>query len=165
MGIKEKNCAWCGKVFCPTPEWAYGDCCRYNCAIRYDEQRRDELQIGRGVVLLNPDTLEDITIFRSAMEAAEFAETSAKDIRLVCNGLRDTAGKYAWRWVDEEPLRMLDSNLKIKKKFQREERVPMTVILRKSINKKIEKIAEQRCTTRNKLVAEIIEKELKEYEL
>jgi hypothetical protein len=162
MGIKEKTCAWCGKNFCPTPQWVYGDCCRYTCALRYDEMKQEELSNAREVVLVNPDTLEDVTKFKNAKEAADFANTSAKDIRLVCNGLRETAGKYAWRWADEEPLRVKD----LIPIYESEPKAKMSVAICRSAHQRLEKIAYERGISKNKVAREILEKALlKEYEL
>lgn len=162
MGIKEKNCAWCGKNFCPTPEWAYGDCCRYTCALRYDEMKQEELSNARAVVLVNLDTLQDVMRFKNAKEAADFANTSAKDVRLVCNGLRETAGKYAWRWADEEPLRPSD----IIPEQTTEKKMQTTIWFRESTHKNLEKFAKGKGISRNQAAAYIIEKFFnKEYEL
>lgn len=162
MGIKEKTCAWCGKNFCPTPQWVYGDCCRYTCALRYDEMKQEELSNAREVVLLNPDTLEDVMKFKSAKEAADFAETSAKDIRLVCNGSRQTAGKYAWRWADEEPLRIKV----LIPMYESEPKAKMSIVICRRAHQRLEKIADERGISKNKVAREILEKALlKEYEL
>ena len=162
MGIKEKSCAWCGKNFCPTPEWAYGDCCRYTCALRYDETKREEFSNARAVVLVNPETLQDVMKFKNAKEAADFANTSAKDVRLVCNGLRETAGKYAWRWEDEEPLTLRD----IIPQYTEERKRSMTIWARESTYKKLEKFAKEKGISKNQAAAYIIEKFFnKEYEL
>lgn len=162
MGIKEKTCAWCGKNFCPTPQWVYGDCCRYTCALRYDEMKQEELSNAREVVLLNPDTLEDVTKFKSAKEAAEFANVNAKDIRNACNGLSQKSGGYSWRWADEEPLRVKD----LIPIYESEPKTKMSVAICRSAHQRLEKIADERGISKNKVAREILEKALlKEYEL
>lgn len=162
MGIKEKNCAWCGKNFCPTPQWVYGDCHTYTCYLRYEEQKQDELNNAREVVLLNPDTLEDVTKFKSANEAADFANVNAKDIRNACNGLSQKSGGYAWRWADEEPLRVKD----LIPIYESEPKAKMSVAICRSANQRLEKIAYERGISKNKVAREILEKALlKEYEL
>lgn len=101
MGITEKRCAWCGKVFCPTPEWVLGDCCKPTCKFRYDDMLQEGLNNAKKVVMVHPETNQDLMVFKDAQDAAGFVEKAAKDIRLVCNKLRQTAGGYAWRWADE----------------------------------------------------------------
>ena len=162
MGIKEKNCAWCGKNFCPTPQWAYGDCCRYTCALRYDEMKQEELSNAREVVLLNPDTLEDVTKFKSAKEAAEFANVNAKDIRNACNGFSKKSGGYAWRWADEKPLMIKE----IIPTYEAEPKEKMYIAVCRSAYERLEKISNKRGISKNKVAVEILEKVLlKEYEL
>lgn len=163
MGFTEKNCAWCGKVFIPTrPEYAWGECCSYTCSRRQDEQVREEVTNAREVFLLNPDTKEDVMKFKSAKEAAGFAGINAKDIRLVCNGLRKTAGKYAWRWADEEPLGLVD----IIPGYAEEPKKSIAVWVRESTHKKIKELAKKKGETLSSVVCRMVEKELnKEYEL
>lgn len=164
MGFKEKNCARCGKVFIPTrPEYAWGDCCSYTCSLRYEEQRQEALKNAREVVLLNPDTREDVTIFESVRAAADFANVTPKDIRNACNGLSEKSGGYGWRWADEEPISKSD----VVKRYAPEKMSKMSIVIRSSAYERIERIAEKRGISKNKAAVEILEKELskKEYEL
>lgn len=162
MGITEKNCAWCGKVYIPTrPEYAWGECCSYTCCLRYDEQKQELLNNGKGVVLLKPETREDIMHFKNTTEAAVFAGASSKDIRLVCNGLRETAGGYGWRWADEKPLYLVD----VIPGYAEEPKRSMAVWVRESTHNKVKTIAKKNGVTMSCFVNNIIEKELKEYEI
>ncbi len=162
MGIPEKKCAWCGKVFCPTPEWALGDCCKPTCKFRYDDMQQEEINNARKVVLLNPETLEDVMIFESPRAAAEFAKVTAKEIRDACNGLCVKTSPYGWRWVGEEPLSVRD----IIPTYEVERKGKMTVVMCSSACERLEKIAANRRMSKNKVAAEILEKALlKEYEI
>jgi hypothetical protein len=81
---------------------------------------------------------------------------------LVCNGLRETAGKYAWRWADEEPLRVKD----LIPIYESEPKAKMSVAICRSAHQRLEKIAYERGISKNKVAREILEKALlKEYEL
>lgn len=161
MGIPEKKCAWCGKVFCPTPEWALGDCCKPTCKFRYDDMLQDGLNNAKKVVMVHPETKQDLMVFDGARDAAGFVEKSAKDIRLVCNKLRQTAGGYAWRWADEEPIELVENV----PTYVEEPKKSMTVWIKESAYDKLKEIAKEKGISSNKLVAKIIEKALKEYEI
>ena len=104
LGIKEKKCAWCGKTFCPTPQWAYGDCCIYSCQLKYEESIEKSTPRGKKVVMMHPRKRTDIRIFDSARDAGEYIGIDARYIRRACNGLTATSGDYAWRWLDERPF-------------------------------------------------------------
>lgn len=164
MGFVDKTCAWCGKNFVPTrPEYAWGDCCSYTCCLRYDEKKQDALKIAREVVLLNPETREDVMLFDSAKAAADFANVSANDIRKACNGSTNTSGGYGWRWADEKPLSARD----IVPTYEAEQKAKMSIVMCSSAYERLEKIADKRGVSRNKVAAEILEKALlkKEYDL
>ena len=164
MGFVDKTCAWCGKNFVPTrPEYAWGDCCSYTCCLRYDEKKQDALKIAREVVLLNPETREDVMLFDSAKAAADFANVSANDIRKACNGATNTSGGYGWRWADEKPLSARD----IIPTYEAEQKAKMSIVMCSSAYERLEKIADKRGVSRNKVAAEILEKALlkKEYDL
>ncbi len=161
MGIPEKKCALCGKVFCPTPEWILGDCCKPTCKFRYDDMLQEGLNNAKKVVMVHPETEQDLMVFKDAQEAAGFVEKSASDIRLVCNKLRQTVGGYAWRWVDEKPIELVDEI----PTYVEEPKKSMTVWIKESTLDKLKEIAKLRGISSNKLVAKIIEKELKEYEI
>lgn len=161
MGIPEKKCAWCGKVFCPTPEWVLGDCCKPTCKFRYDDMLQDSLSNAKKVVMVHSETKQDLMVFDNAQDAAGFVEKSAKDIRLVCNKLRQTAGGYAWRWADEKPIELVENV----PTYVEEPKKATTVWIKESAYDKLKEIAKERGISSNKLVAKIIEKALKEYEI
>lgn len=162
MRFIEKNCAWCGKIYIPTrPEYAWGECCSYTCCLRYDEHKQEGLKNARKVVLLNPDTIEDVMIFENPRAAADFAKVTAKEIRDACNGLSQKSGGYAWRWADEEPLMLRD----IIPGYAEEPKRSLAVWVRVSTHNKVKKIAKKNGVTMSCFVNNIIEKELKEYEI
>lgn len=162
MGITEKNCAWCGKIYIPTrPEYAWGECCSYTCCLRYDEQKQEFLNNGKGVALLKPDTLEDMMIFENPRAAADFAKVTVKEIRDACNGLSLKSGGYAWRWADEEPLKLRD----VIPGYAEEPKRSLAVWVRESTHNKVKTIAKKNGVTMSCFVNNIIEKELKEYEI
>lgn len=161
MGIPEKKCAWCGKVFCPTPEWVLGDCCKPTCKFRYDDMLQEGLNNAKKVVMVHPETNQDLMVFDNAQDAAGVVEKSAKDIRLVCNKLRQTAGGYAWRWADEKPIELVE-NIPT---YVEEPKKSMTIWIKESAYFKLKDISKVRGISANKVATKIIEKELKEYEL
>ena len=161
MGLTEKNCARCGKVYIPTrPEYAWGECCSYTCYLRYEEEKQEALNNARAVIMLHPQTMTDILAFDSAKAAAEFANVEPKDIRNACNGLSVTSGGYGWRWADEKPLRLGD----IIKSYKDEPTIGVTMRLRESTYKKITAVAKKRGISRNQVAAEILENELQKEE-
>lgn len=161
MGIVEKNCARCGKVYIPTrPEYAWGECCSYTCCLRYEEEREEALNNARAVMMLHPHTMTDILIFESAKAAAEFANVSPKGIRNACNGVSVVSGGYGWRWADEEPLRLDD----IIQSYKEEPKMGVTLRIRESAYRKIKAIAKKRGISRNQVAAEILENELQKEE-
>lgn len=156
MGIVEKNCARCGKVFIPThPEYAWGDCCSYTCCLRYDEERREALKNAREVVMLHPEKGTDIMKFDSAKAAADFAGVEPSKIRNVCNGISGSSGGYAWRWADEERLKPSA----VVPDFVPEKKTCMTVWVRDSMYKQLEELAAKNGVSRNRMVTALIEKE------
>jgi hypothetical protein len=161
MGIPEKKCAWCGKVFCPTPEWAYGDCCIRSCLLRYEEQKREQIHGSRDVVMYDPITLQDIRKFHSAREAADEVGLDAIRIRNVCNGLAKTAGGMYWRWEDEIPW------YKEPDAPTTERRVNISVYITESTERELVRLAKEHDVTRNRMASIMVEKaiENKEYEI
>lgn len=149
MGIKELNCAYCGKNFIPTrPEYAWGNCCSYTCSRRYDEIIVEKAT-RRGVVMLHPKTHKDILVFDSTKAAAEFAKVEARYIRDACNGLSETSGGYAWRWEDEEAFKESES-------AEKERLIDYSTSLPESIYRKIVSIANDRNCKRSQIGREII---------
>lgn len=157
----EKRCAWCGKVFCPTPEWVLGDCCKPTCKFRYEDMLEERLNNAKKVVMVHPETKQDLMVFDNAQDAAGYVEKSAKDIRLVCNKLRQTAGGYAWRWADEKPIELVE-NIPT---YVEEPKKSMTIWVKESVYFKLKDISKVRGISANKVATKIIEKELKEYEI
>ncbi len=159
VGLVEKNCAWCGKVYIPTrPEYAWGDCCSYTCCLRYDERRREALTGPRAVIMVHPQKGTDILKFDSTKAASDFAGVEARSIRNVCNGLAETSGGYAWRWADEEQLKPVDAV----PDYVPEKKSCMTVWMRESMYKKLDELAQKNGVSRNRMVTVIVEKELGE---
>lgn len=159
-GIREQNCAWCGKNFVPTrPKYALGDCCSYTCCLRFDELKREKLYGCRGVVMYDPETLQDILKFDSAREASEYAGVDASKIRNACNGMQETAGDKHWRWIDEIPW------YKEPEPPRQERRVNISVYVSESVEKELVKLAKKYDVTRNRMASIMVEKaiEKKEY--
>lgn len=160
LGIKEKNCAWCGKNFIPTrPEYAWGDCCSYTCCKRFDENRREELIGCRAVVMMHPRKKTDILKFDSAKDAGAFVGLEAKYIRNACNGLSETSGGYSWRWFDERPFYIEPEPPKT------EPRKNISVWVNNRTEQELERLAKIYGVTRNRMATIIVENAIdkKEY--
>ena len=159
-GIREKNCAWCGKNFVPTrPQYAWGDCCSYTCCLRYDEQRNIPIYGKKAVVMMHPRKRTDILKFDSAVEAAEFAGIDAKNIRNACNGLSETSAGYAWRWLDERDFYIEPEPPKPEPKEN------VSIWIKKSTEQELVRLAKKYNVTRNRMASIMVEKaiEKKEY--
>lgn len=153
MGIKEKNCAYCGKNFVPTrPEYAWGECCSYTCSRRYDEILIDKAT-RRGVVMLHPETKNDIIKFDSTKDAAEFAKVDVRKIRDACNGLQETSGGYSWRWEDEPVCKPIEE--------KQGRYIRCTTVLSESMCDKVIQMARANGCTRSKMIQNIISEYLK----
>lgn len=158
-GIKERNCAWCGKIFIPTrPQYAWGDCCSYTCCLRLDEKKRDEVHGYRAVVMIHPRRRTDILKFDSANAAGEFVGLEAKYIRNACNGLSATSGGYAWRWLDERDFYIEPDPPKAEPKEH------VNVGVSKDVCRVLEKIAEEHGVTRSRMASIMIEKAIQKKE-
>ena len=159
-GIKDRNCAWCGKNFIPTrPEYACGDCCSYTCCLRYDEQRNIPIYGKKAVVMMHPRKRTDILKFDSAVEAGEFVGIDAKNIRNACNGLSETSAGYAWRWLDERDFYIEPEPPKPEPKEN------VSVWIKKSTEQEHVRLANIYGVTRNRMATIIVENaiEKKEY--
>jgi hypothetical protein len=108
--------------------------------------------------MVHSETKQDLMVFDNAQDAAGFVEKSAKDIRLVCNKLRQTAGGYAWRWADEKPIELVE-NIPT---YVEEPKKSMTIWIKESVFFKLKDVSKVRGISANKVATKIIEKELKE---
>ena len=97
MGIKELNCAYCGKNFIPTrPEYACGNCCSYHCFIH----RNDERQNTR--IKMYERNGRYIKTFETIEEAAKYCDLKdARSIRDFLRGRTKSAGGFLWAWDND----------------------------------------------------------------
>lgn len=100
-GIREERCIHCGKNFIPTrPEYAYGDCCSWNCLNRHREKIAEEGLTDR-VVMMNAYDKRELKLFYSTQEAGDYLGVRKESVRDACNGRTKTCCGYAFRWAEK----------------------------------------------------------------
>lgn len=161
MGIKEKKCAWCGKNFCPTPQWAYGDCCRYTCALRYDEMKQEGL--SEKVVMMSAYDRREIMLFEGAQEAADYLGVRRESVRDACNGRTKTCKGYAFRWA-EKGKTDIERTVRKYTRSDRRKNYSITVHIERNTLDKIESMAYDHNVMRSKMITAIIKEGIKTIE-
>ena len=81
-----------------TYQWSY---IKYDHLPKYQRRYTKPKPITKKVVQLTEDE-QIVNIFSSIQEAVNATGISHSGISLVCNGHRKTAGKYKWRFIQEE---------------------------------------------------------------
>lgn len=95
--MREVKCARCGKIFYPTYEYTYKDCCSYTCYLHRDDNRKKTRSVNKYAL---DGTL--ISNYRSAAEASLSIDKGDDEcIRTACRKKIAYRG-YLWRYADEE---------------------------------------------------------------
>lgn len=95
--MREVKCARCGKIFYPTYEYTYKDCCSYTCYLHRDDNREKTRSV-------NKYTLDGTLVasYRSAAEAAMSINMVDEEcIRRACRK-KTPYRRFLWRYADEE---------------------------------------------------------------
>lgn len=95
--MREAKCARCGKIFYPTYEYTYKDCCSYTCYLHRDDKFKKSRPVNKYAI---DGTL--VSKYPSAVEAGMSINIIDEEcVRRACRSKTAYKG-FLWRYADEE---------------------------------------------------------------
>lgn len=98
MGLKEKTCIVCGKIYIPTrPKYAWGCCCSYHCFIHCEKTT------NRGRIRMYGKDRAYLKTFETIEEARDFCGLKhERSIYDFFSGRTKSAGGFLWAWEETD---------------------------------------------------------------